>query len=62
MLPSYVTAIPNGTERGHYLALDLGGTNFRVLLVTLDGSEAAMRSQIFRVPEEIMTGTGTEVE
>lgn len=29
MLPTYVRAVPNGTETGNYLALDLGGTNFR---------------------------------
>ncbi|XP_058402488.1 hexokinase-3 isoform X3 [Diceros bicornis minor] len=41
MLPTYVRATPDGsalpglcpTERGDFLALDLGGTNFRVLLL-----------------------------
>ncbi|GAB7354309.1 hypothetical protein MBLNU459_g4828t1 [Dothideomycetes sp. NU459] len=28
-IPSYVKVIPNGTETGTYLAVDLGGTNFR---------------------------------
>lgn len=59
MLPSYVRAVPNGTEVGNFLALDLGGTNFRVLLITLRGQEADMLSQIYRVPESIMKGTGT---
>ncbi|KAK0759813.1 hypothetical protein N5P37_008003, partial [Trichoderma harzianum] len=36
-IPSYVTAVPDGTERGIYLAVDLGGTNFRVCSVTLNG-------------------------
>lgn len=58
MLPTYVRAVPNGTEHGHYLALDLGGTNFRVLLITLTGSESIMCGQIFRVPEPIMKGSG----
>lgn len=26
-----------GGEKGHFLALDLGGTNLRVVLVTLEG-------------------------
>lgn len=39
MLPSYVRAVPNGTERGDFLALDLGGTNFRVLLIRLEGGK-----------------------
>lgn len=33
MFPTYVRAIPDGTEEGDFLALDLGGTNFRVLWV-----------------------------
>ncbi|KAI9804927.1 MAG: glucokinase [Piccolia ochrophora] len=28
-IPTYVTAVPNGTEKGLFLAIDLGGTNFR---------------------------------
>jgi hexokinase len=37
MIPTYVTKVPNGTEQGVYLAVDLGGTNFRVCSVTLKG-------------------------
>lgn len=58
MLPSYVRAVPNGTEHGKFLALDLGGTNFRVLLITLEGRNADMVGKIYRVPETIMKGTG----
>ncbi|UKZ95399.1 uncharacterized protein TrAFT101_010243 [Trichoderma asperellum] len=36
-IPSYVTAVPDGTESGVYLAVDLGGTNFRVCSVSLNG-------------------------
>lgn len=61
MLPSYVRAVPNGTEVGNFLALDLGGTNFRVLLIKLDGRNAEMTGTIFRIPENIMRGTGTAV-
>lgn len=35
MLPSHLTSAPTGDEKGDYLALDLGGTNFRVLKVCL---------------------------
>lgn len=35
MLPSFVRSTPNGTENGDFLALDLGGTNFCVLLVKI---------------------------
>ncbi|KAI2639181.1 glucokinase [Xylaria nigripes] len=36
-IPSYVTGVPNGTEKGLYMAVDLGGTNFRVCSVHLNG-------------------------
>ncbi|KAK5973864.1 Phosphotransferase, partial [Trichostrongylus colubriformis] len=58
MIPSYVRAIPNGTETGDYLALDLGGTNFRVLLIRLRGSEAEMVGKIYEIPTSIQRGTG----
>uniref|UniRef100_A0A0M3HLQ7 Phosphotransferase n=1 Tax=Ascaris lumbricoides TaxID=6252 RepID=A0A0M3HLQ7_ASCLU len=61
MLPSYLRSGPNGTEEGDFLALDLGGTNFRVLLVRLDGKDAKMEGRIFRLPEHIIKGTGTGV-
>ena len=61
MLPSYVRAVPNGTEKGDFLALDLGGTNFRVLLIRLDRGKSEMQSKIYRVPEPIMRGTGEAV-
>ena len=34
MLITYVHALPNGSEEGDFLALDLGGSNFRVLLIS----------------------------
>ena len=49
------------TEQGDFLALDLGGTNFRVLLITLDENHFDMKSKIYAVPEEIMLGPGTQV-
>ena len=33
MIPTHLTSVPTGKETGSYLALDLGGTNFRVLKV-----------------------------
>ncbi|KAJ8324435.1 hexokinase [Batrachochytrium dendrobatidis] len=38
MIPSHVVNRPNGTETGTVLALDLGGSNFRVCLVTMNGN------------------------
>jgi len=43
MFPTYVRTLPDGTERGDILALDLGGTNFRVLLINLDKGKHSIR-------------------
>ncbi|XP_038651147.1 hexokinase-1-like [Scyliorhinus canicula] len=60
MLPTFVHSRPNGTENGRFLALDLGGTNFRVLLVrfcpqTKGGKE--LINQTYRLPQEVMQGS-----
>lgn len=51
------------TEKGKFLALDLGGTNFRVLLVKIRSGRRSVRmyNKIFAIPLEIMQGTGEEV-
>lgn len=49
------------SERGKFLALDLGGTNFRILLIKLDGRHYEMQSKIYAVPASIMTGPGVDV-
>ena len=62
MFPTYVRNIPNGTEVGQVLALDLGGTNFRVLLIDLHGSaKVELTSKIFVIPQSIMIGDGKHV-
>lgn len=56
MLPTYVRAIPDGTESGDFLALDLGGTNFRVLLISMHPSgEVKMESDIYPLDQALMT-------
>ncbi|XP_077634646.1 hexokinase HKDC1 isoform X4 [Crocuta crocuta] len=62
MLPTYVCGMPDGTEKGKFLALDLGGTNFRVLLVKIRSGRKSVRmyNKIFAIPLEIMQGTGEE--
>lgn len=52
------------TENGDFLALDLGGTNFRVLLVKIRSGKkrtVEMHNKIYSIPIEIMQGTGEEV-
>lgn len=61
MFPTYVRAVPDGTEHGKVLALDLGGTNFRILMISLDGQEVNMESKIYIIPQTIMTGSGEQL-
>ncbi|MCJ8730353.1 hypothetical protein PDJAM_G00183490 [Pangasius djambal] len=64
MLPSYVYRTPDGTETGKFLALDLGGTNFRVLVVKIRSGirkSVRMYNKIYAIPLEIMQGTGEEL-
>ncbi|XP_022245424.1 hexokinase-2-like [Limulus polyphemus] len=61
MFPTYVRDVPNGSEQGKFLALDLGGTNFRVLLIDLDGDKFQMENIIYPIPQRIMLGTGEEL-
>ncbi|CAG5115051.1 unnamed protein product [Candidula unifasciata] len=59
--PTFVRSVPDGTEQGDFLALDLGGTNFRVLLINLNGQEVKMESKIFIIPQHIMLGSGVQL-
>ncbi|KAF7649050.1 hypothetical protein LDENG_00148020 [Lucifuga dentata] len=64
MLPTFVRSTPDGTERGDFLALDLGGTNFRVLHVRLMEDQQKvlkMDSQICPIPQEVMMGPGEQL-
>ncbi|KAM8972018.1 hexokinase-3 [Pelodytes ibericus] len=61
MLPTYVRSTPNGTERGDFIALDLGGTNFRVLFVHVGRKEEGgvqIVSKTFSLSQEVIQGTG----
>ncbi|XP_069773828.1 hexokinase-2 isoform X2 [Narcine bancroftii] len=64
MLATYVRSTPNGTEKGDFLALDLGGTNFRVLLAKVRSGKrrgVEMHNKIYTIPPELMEGTGEEL-
>ncbi|XP_037938345.1 hexokinase type 2 isoform X2 [Teleopsis dalmanni] len=59
---TYVQDLPNGNERGKFLALDLGGTNFRVLLIQLkEDHDFQMESRIYAIPQHIMLGSGQQL-
>ncbi len=57
MIPSFVPEI-TGNEKGDYLAVDLGGTNFRILAVRLlgNGKYRILKMQSFRIPERVKAG------
>ncbi|XP_075592784.1 hexokinase-2 isoform X2 [Balearica regulorum gibbericeps] len=64
MLPTFVRSTPDGTEDGDFLALDLGGTNFRVLRVKVSDNglqKVEMENQIYAIPEELMRGSGVQL-
>ncbi|KAM3172992.1 hypothetical protein ACTXT7_013411 [Hymenolepis weldensis] len=62
MYPSFVTKFPTGKEKGQFLALDLGGTNYRVLLVTLaEGEHPKINERTYAIPKEKMLGTSQEL-
>lgn len=51
-------------EHGKYLSLDLGGTNFRALLVDFkkgSNPNSRLHHKIYTIPPEIMRGSGEEV-
>lgn len=61
---SLLTILSCVSEKGDFLALDLGGTNFRVLLVRVRNGMrrgVEMHNKIYSIPVEIMQGTGEEV-
>ena len=63
--PTYVKRLPTGKEKGRFLSLDLGGTNFRVMLVDLPGSRdekpkvGPIRKR--QIPEDVMQSRGTRL-
>lgn len=65
MIISYVDSLPSGQEKGLFYALDLGGTNFRVLRVQLGGKEEGrvvkQECEEISIPTQLMTGSSHEL-
>lgn len=65
MLPSYNHQLPNRSEHGQYLALDVGGSTLRVALVELRGKDAPgnesriVRMDSFKIDPSIKALQGT---
>nr|AIW65574.1 hexokinase 3 [Tigriopus japonicus] len=60
---TYVHEIPSGRESGQYLALDLGGTNFRVILVELEAGSRSVKMKACKheVSQKLMLGPGEDL-
>uniref|UniRef100_A0A7S0H5D3 Phosphotransferase n=1 Tax=Hanusia phi TaxID=3032 RepID=A0A7S0H5D3_9CRYP len=62
MLPTHLRKLPSGGEQGSFLALDLGGTNFRVLKVNLQGhGKVDVKQAKHRIAESMMYAPGKEL-
>jgi hexokinase len=66
MLPSYNHKLPSGLELGTYLALDVGGSTFRVALVELTGKQPGAKSmrivnmKSYRIDESVRSLKGND--
>lgn len=64
MLLTYVDTLPTGNEKGTFYALDLGGTNFRVLRVQFGGRPSTIigcEVDGQPIPNQLMTSTSEEL-
>ena len=43
---TFIPELLDGSESGQFLALDLGGTNFRVILLSLEGGKISEDQEI----------------
>lgn len=62
---SFQDSLLFSSEHGDFLALDLGGSSFRVLLVQVQSGKRRnvdMHHKIYSIPQETMQGTGEEVK
>lgn len=58
---TYVPELLNGKEHGDFLALDLGGTNFRVLLCHMENGVCRSLSRNYNVPTAKLKGPAIHV-
>lgn len=62
MIPGWVMEFPTGKETGDFLAIDLGGTNLRVVLVKLGGNRDFDTTQSkYKLPDHIRTSSSEEL-
>jgi hypothetical protein len=62
MFPTYVHNGPTGQETGEYLVVDLGGSNFRVSHVIIEGrNRLRLNNKIFLIPHSLLLGEGEKL-
>lgn len=62
MAKSMLPYLPDGTEEGDYLSIDLGSTNFRVMLSQFKpNQEAKSRVKHYKVPDAVRSGESSGV-
>ncbi|CAF3441024.1 unnamed protein product [Rotaria socialis] len=62
MFPTFVNFRPNGQESGEYLVVDLGGSNFRVSHVNIEGrNRLRLKNKIFLIPHSLLLGEGEKL-
>ncbi|KAI3378971.1 hypothetical protein SNEBB_006978 [Seison nebaliae] len=74
MIPTFMSKFPTGHETGYYLGVDMGGSNLRVLSVTLKGShmkykyfgktvpnKPEINQMKWTIPQPLRTSTATQL-
>ncbi|XP_034413019.1 hexokinase HKDC1-like isoform X2 [Cyclopterus lumpus] len=67
MLPTHVRSTPDGSEKGQFMVLDLGGSRFKVLQVKVREGMGIKRGGVemvektYPIPKELHIGSGTEL-
>jgi hexokinase len=66
MLPSYNHQLPHGNEQGTYLALDVGGSTFRIALIELFGRKSEgmgstiLKRNTFKITNDVKSLKGVQ--
>lgn len=60
-LQTHIQAVPNGCETGKFLALDLGGTNFRVMYIDISDARVHEAFQFYALQPELLLGPGRDL-
>lgn len=58
---THVQTVPTGCETGKFLALDLGGTKFRVLYIYIDDFAVREIFNTYHLPQKLLVGPGVDL-